>query len=110
MRDRKDEQGRIRIDEKHSIETYYNRTALEWESRIVKSTNNIPIPDDEPQILFRGRDKLAIKMLENYKLLCIEDGATAYQIETLDKMIIEFKEWQKENQNKLKQPGSTLGK
>lgn len=87
-----------RIDEKHHIEFH----------KIVKTTNGQPLPDDEPRILFRGRDRLALPLLRHYRELCVADGCNDYQLESLDRMIAEFEEFA-ENSPTMKQPGITRG-
>lgn len=99
MRQIRTNEGKVRIDEKHHIES----------DRIVKTSNGQAMTDDEPRILFRGRDKLALPMLEFYKMLCEKDGCTSYQLESIDKMIAEFREFS-ETSATMKQPGVTLGK
>jgi hypothetical protein len=91
---------RTRIDEKHHIDP--------TTGQIVKTSNGQPIPDEEPRILFRGRDKLAFPMLEFYRQLCVEDGCTDYQLESVDRMIAEFREFA-ELSDTMKQPGITRG-
>lgn len=109
MREIRDSKGRVRIDEKHSLAISRHIEDREYIPYIVKSTNDQPIPDEEPRILFRGRDKLALPMLAFYRHLCEEDGATQYQLDTIDKMIKEFREFL-ESSSTMKQPGSTLEK
>ena len=72
------------IDDKYSIEG----------ERIIKTSNGIPIDlETEPVILFRGRDRLALPMLEYYRELCIKDGCTDYQLEKIDSRIKLFKDF-----------------
>lgn len=85
------------IDEKYSVDG----------DKIVKTKTGEVISEDEPTILYRGRDRLALPMLEFYKALCIEDGATDYQLESMDRMIDRFKKFAEENP--VKQPGITRG-
>jgi hypothetical protein len=92
-----------RIDEKHHLEIRDNVPM------IVKSGNGEPIPLEEPRILFRGRDRLALPMLEYYRQLCVADGCTEYQLSSVDRMITEFKDFA-EAATTMKQPGSTRGK
>jgi hypothetical protein len=98
-----------RIDEKHEI-----RAELLPEGtiqvRIYKSTNNTPIPDEEPVILFRARDKLALPMLDFYLGLCQQEGATQYQLDSMTKMILRFRDFAGTHSDVMKQPGITLGK
>lgn len=90
------------IDAKHSI-----RVNAFGEPFIVKTSTLEPIPEDEPVILFRGRDRLALPMLNFYRKLCEEDGATDYQLESMDEMIGKFGNWAANNATK--QPGITRG-
>lgn len=93
-----------KIDEKHHIDVMTN-----GEIKIIKTTNGQAIPDEEPIILFRGRDKLALPMLRHYYNLCKEDGATEYQLDSVRVMIAKFAAFA-ESSPTMKQPGSTLGK
>ena len=91
-----------RIDEKHHIEI------VNGNIEIIKTTNGQAIPAGEPTILFRGRDKLALPLLEAYREMCVQDGCTDYQLETLDKMIREFARFAEASPT-MKQPGVTRG-
>ena len=88
-----------KIDEKHHVEG----------DQIIKTTNGQPIPEDEPTILFRGRDHLALPMLTYYRHLCVQDGCTEYQLASMDTMINRFEQFAKEHSEKMKQPGVTRG-
>ncbi len=92
--------GRVvtRIDNKHSIEG----------EKIIKTSNGVPMPDDEPRMLFRGRDRLALPMLLYYRDLCVKDGCNDYQLGNLDVMIKEFSDFF-HNSPTMKQPGITRG-
>jgi hypothetical protein len=68
------------------------------------------IPDDEPTIVFRGRDRLALPMLHAYQKLCLADGVSSYQIETLDGMIRAFEHFALTRPQQMKQPGVTRGR
>lgn len=87
-----------RIDNKHHLDG----------EQIIKTGNGQPIPDDEPVILFRGRDKLALPMLRCYRALCVADGCTDYQMESMDDMIHRFEEFSNASPT-MKQPGCTRG-
>lgn len=119
MRETRDSKGRVRIDDKHSIDfvTDFTWGKEEGESAepkitpfIVKSTNDEPIPDDEPRMLWRARDDKFLRMLAYYRNLCMDEGATEYQLQSIDKNEAEFVEWQKANPHKMKKPGSTSGR
>lgn len=90
-----------RIDNKHSV----TDTGV-----IIKTSNGAPIPDHEPKILFRGRDKFAIPMMQHYLELCLQDGCTKYQEESMRAMIKEFEDFRDKFSSSMKQPGSTSGR
>lgn len=91
---------RNRIDEKHHIDGVGD---------IVKTTNLQRIPDDEPRILFRGRDELALPLLKIYRQMCVDSGCTDFQLQSMDVMIAEFEEFAQTSPT-MKQPGCTNGK
>jgi hypothetical protein len=75
--------------------------------KIVKTATGEVVPETEPLILFRARDRLALPMLEYYRKLCFQDGANDYQLESMDHMIAKFEKYAEENPTK--QPGITRG-
>lgn len=75
---------------------------------IVKTGNGVVVPLDEPLILFRGRDKLALPMLEYYRELCFNDGCNDFQLGQVDELIRKFREFA-EISPTMKQPGVTRG-
>jgi len=88
-----------RVDNKHHLEG----------EQIVKTGNGVPIPDDEPVILFRARDTLALPMLHYYRALCVADHCTDFQLESLDDMIRRFDKFATTSPT-MKQPGITQGR
>ena len=88
-----------RIDNKHHLNG----------EQIVKTGNGVPIPDDEPVILFRARDTLALPMLRHYRELCVADHCTDFQLASLDDMIRRFEEFATTSPT-MKQPGVTRGR
>jgi hypothetical protein len=87
------------IDNKHHIQG----------EQIFKTSNNTIISEEEPTILFRGRDKLAVRMLKFYRGLCVQDDCTDYQLESMDDMIKKFEDFAGSSPT-MKQPGITKGK
>lgn len=85
------------IDEKFSVDG----------DKIIKTATGEVIPESEPTILYRGRDKLALPVLRYYLQLCVDDGATDYQLESMNRMIKKFEDYAFENPTK--QPGITCG-
>jgi hypothetical protein len=87
-----------RLDNKHNLV-----------GETIVKTNGVPIDlEIEPVILFRGRDKLALPMLAYYRQLCVDDGCTNFQLESMDDMIRRFQDFANQSPT-MKQPGSTLG-
>lgn len=89
-----------KIDLKHHIDD---------KGQIVKTGNGVPIPDNEPLILFRGRDRLAIPMLLEYRKLCVADGCNEFQLGQIDELIGKFSDFRANNPDVMKQPGITRG-
>jgi len=87
------------IDLQHHIER----------ERIIKTSNGELIPENEPTILFCGRDRLALPMLSFYRELCLKDGCTDYQLASMDEMIRRFEKFA-EASSTMKQPGITEGR
>lgn len=87
------------IDEKYSM----------LDGRIVKTSNGVPIPPDEPMFLLRGRDRIAVPALVAYKTLCESDSCTDYQLEAMDRIISKFSQYSTTHQEVMKQPGITRG-
>lgn len=85
------------IDEKFMVEG----------DKILKQTTREVVPETEPTILFRGRDRLALPMLRFYRASCEDDGATEFQMQSIDRMIARFEKYAEENPTK--QPGITKG-
>jgi hypothetical protein len=88
------------IDPKYHIE---NET-------IVKTLTDEPVPDDEPLILFRARDRLALPMMRIYKVLSEMDGCTDYHIAGVNAVINAFLDFRIKHPERMKQPGITQGR
>ncbi|MDP4038718.1 MAG: hypothetical protein Q8P54_02000 [bacterium] len=70
----------------------------------IQKKDGTPIPMDEPLFLFRGKDKLLPRVLEQYKELSRNAGSPQQQLDLLDQRIAEVKKWQTENPDKVKIP------
>jgi len=88
------------IDLKHHVDE---------NGQIVKTGNGVVIPQEEPLILFRGRDRLAVPLLKEYLQLCIEDGCNDYQRGQIEELIARFSSFAAEYPQVMKQPGVTRG-
>lgn len=82
---------------------------IDEKGQLVKTGNGVPIPENEPTMLFRARDRLALPMLLAYRRLCVEDGCNDFQLGSLDELIARFKAFSIEHSEVMKQPGITRG-
>lgn len=78
--------------------------------QIVKTSNGDVVPEDEPLILFRARDHLALPMLLHYCQLSIRDGCNDFHLEGVNAVIAEFEKFSADHPERMKQPGVTRGK
>lgn len=89
------------IDLKHHVDEH---------GQIVKTGNNVAISLDEPLILFRARDRLAVPLLSAYRQLCTDDGCNDFQLGQIDELIKRFMTFASANPQTMKQPGITRGR
>lgn len=76
---------------------------------IRKTSNNTDIPDDEPVMIFRARDRLAIPLLLQYLDLCKKDNCVVEHKDGIVNMIRLFENYKKTHAENMKQPGITRG-
>jgi hypothetical protein len=102
-------------DQKFRLVMIDNKTDLEMpipkgcRLSLVKMSNNQVVPEDEPVFFFRGRDYLAIRVLEYYVTLCHDDGCNDYQLSGMAENIRRFKRFKRDHPERMKQPGVTKG-
>lgn len=92
------------IDPKYAIEI------RNGDPVIVKAATGEAIPDDEPLILFRSRDRHARRMLHYYRDLCCQDACTEFHMRGITTRIEAFEKFAEEHPERMKQPGVTMGK
>lgn len=97
------------IDPKFHIEIDLTRPGDEDQVSIVKTSNGEPIPDDEPLILFRARDRNALATLEFYRDLCRADGCNDFHDAGIQNRIEAFRQFRIDQPERIKQPGITRG-
>lgn len=71
--------------------------------QFVNRVSGEAIPDDEPVILFRARDRKALGLLIMYQGLCDEDHHKA----AIQDRINEFSQFQIDHPERMKEPGIT---
>ena len=92
-----------------TLDPKYHVAAVGDDLRVVKTSNGVAIPPDEPLILFRARDRLALEALKAYRAACVADGCNDYHLAGIDNRIAEFARFQILSPDAMKQPGATRG-
>lgn len=64
------------------------------------------IPDDEPVIVFRGRDKMVPAMLRFYLDLCSTNGSPQRHLDLVQLAAAGIIRWQVEHKDQARQPDS----
>lgn len=72
----------------------------------ITKLDGTPVPEDEPLILFRAKDKLLIPLLEHYQQICSQAGSLPKHMDLLQKRIDEIKKWQAEHPERMNFPGT----
>ena len=70
------------------------------------TTEHGDIPDDEPGVVFRGRDSQVPELLEQYRLLCEDAGSPQRHLDLIQGTLNEISAWQGENPDRVKVPDS----
>lgn len=73
------------------------------DSRFINRVSGEPIPDDEPVILFRARDRHTVALLCFYKSLVSDP----HHQQAVQNRIDEFTTFQEEHPERVKEPGVT---
>lgn len=79
------------------------------DGQIVKKTTGEPIPEDEPIFILRGRDRLAFYAISRYRDLAHDDGCSPYHMKGVADALQAFAEYRATHEDRMKQPGVTLG-
>lgn len=64
------------------------------------------IPDDEPVMLFRGRDPLLPALIEAYYELCVEAGSPERHMAIVEETVPRIRAWQAVHPDRVKLPRS----
>ncbi|KKK83376.1 hypothetical protein LCGC14_2794020 [marine sediment metagenome] len=70
------------------------------DNRLVKRSNQVPIPENEPVFIFRAKDRKALAALTAYSM--VVDNLD--QKEAITKSIEDFRRFQAENPDKMGEP------
>lgn len=64
------------------------------------------IPEDEPVVVFRARDKHLPEILDLYHTLCQNGGSPVRHLDLINESMQEIIDWQNENPGKVRVPNS----
>jgi hypothetical protein len=64
------------------------------------TTEHGDIPDDEPVVVFRAKDKLLPQVMMHYRTLCLNAGSPARHLEIITKNVRRVQDWQREHETK----------
>jgi hypothetical protein len=70
------------------------------------TTEHGDIPDDEPVIVFRARDKMVPAMLHFYMEMCESNGSPARHIDLIEGTKRQIVQWQLDHRAQVRQPDS----
>lgn len=70
----------------------------------ITKQDGTPVPEDEPLILFRAKDKLLPELLGHYLEQCRAAGSPEQHLSTLQQRIDAIKQWQAANPDRVKIP------
>lgn len=87
------------------IDSKYGMATVDGRTRIVKILTGEPLPEDEPLILFRARDRNALSALYAYLEVCSRDKCPSEHLKGMRGRIREFRDFKTEHRDRMKQPG-----
>lgn len=72
--------------------------------KLCNSSTLVPIPEDEPVFIFRGKDKRAISTLKSYLCRCSD----MLHVDAVVKRLDEFEAFAKANHHRMKEPDTKI--
>jgi len=90
----------MKIDPKYSIEIRDGKP-------VIVNLSGVPVPDDEPLILFRARDQHALAAILYYQMQCVKGGCTPFHMRGIQNRVDAFKTFRNAHPERMKQPGIT---
>lgn len=70
----------------------------------IQKLDGTPIPDDEPLMLFRGKDSILPALLEQYLKLCQEAGSPPEHLNGIRQHSEELRAWQAAHPDRVRRP------
>ncbi len=68
----------------------------------IKKIDGTMLPEGEPLFLLRAKDKCAMAALKAYVTECQAQGSPPDQVESVNKQIQNFRDWQNQNPDTVK--------
>ncbi len=93
----------IPIDGKFGISKYGPTSSR----HIVNLVSGQEIPEDEPLLLLRARDKNALPLIVYYREVCRDQGCNDLHLAGIAQIINEFERFQSDHPERMKEPGVT---
>ena len=72
----------------------------------VVETEHGDIPDDEPVIVFRARDRLLPALLTHYQRMCRVAGSPERHLQLISESLLNVHSWQRANPTRVRTPDS----
>ncbi len=70
------------------------------------TTEHGEIPDDEPVIVFRGRDRIVPAMLRFYLEMCEANGSPSRHLDLIQRSAANITRWQQDHPGQVRTPDS----
>lgn len=70
------------------------------------TTEHGDIPDDEPVIVFRARDRMMLRLLGHYMKLCDDGGSPDRHLRIIAENLVRFATWQEQHLDEVRTPDS----
>lgn len=70
------------------------------------TTERGDIPDDEPVIVFRGRDQALVPLLQTYVTLCAALGSPQRHLNLVQESREKIRQWQQDHPHRVQVPQS----
>lgn len=70
----------------------------------ITKNDGTPVPEDEPLMLFRGKDRLLPDLIDQYAEMCANAGSPEEHVQTLKEKAESVREWQNNHPDSVKTP------
>lgn len=78
--------------------------------QLIDSSTGKPVPADEPVFVLRGNNPLSVQALRDYREACVRASCQEDYVKRLDGVLASFAEYAFNNKDRMRHPGSNLGR